>query len=54
MNSFLKTGITSALIFMCGSAVAAKIPLSPSNKVNNQIAETRIVCLLYTSDAADE
>lgn len=43
MNSFLKTGITSALIFMCGSAVAAKSPLSPSNKVNNQIAETRIV-----------
>jgi secreted trypsin-like serine protease len=43
MNSFLKTGITSALIFICGSAVAAKSPLSPSNKVNNQIAETRIV-----------
>ena len=43
MNSFLKTGITSALIFMCGSAVAAKIPLAPSNKVNNQLAATRIV-----------
>ncbi|MFQ3192880.1 MAG: secreted trypsin-like serine protease, partial [Paraglaciecola sp.] len=43
MNSFFKTGITSALIFMCGFAVAAKSPLIPSNKANNQLAETRIV-----------
>jgi secreted trypsin-like serine protease len=43
MNSFLKTGIATALILICGFAVAAKNPLSPSNKVNNQIAETRIV-----------
>lgn len=43
MNSFFKTGITSALIFMCGSAVAEKSPLIPSNKANNQLAETRIV-----------
>jgi secreted trypsin-like serine protease len=43
MNNFLKTGITSALFFICGFAVAAKSPISPSNKANNQIAEPRIV-----------
>jgi secreted trypsin-like serine protease len=43
MNSFFKTGITSALIFMCGFAVAEKSPFIPSNKANNQLAETRIV-----------
>jgi secreted trypsin-like serine protease len=43
MNSFLKRGITSALIFTCVCAVAAKSPLAPSDKMNNQIAETRIV-----------
>jgi secreted trypsin-like serine protease len=43
MNSFLKTGITSSLILMCGFGVAAKGPLAPSNKANTQIAETRIV-----------
>ncbi len=43
MNSFLKRGITSALILTCVCAVAAKSPLAPSDKVNNQIAETRIV-----------
>jgi secreted trypsin-like serine protease len=40
---FSKTAITSALFFMCGSAVAAKSPLLPANKVNNQIVESRIV-----------
>ena len=40
---FLKTAITSALFFMCGSAVAAKSPLLPANKVNTQIVESRIV-----------
>jgi secreted trypsin-like serine protease len=43
MNSFLKTGFTSALFFICGFAVAAKSPLTPYNKANSQIAETRIV-----------
>ena len=43
MNSFLKTGITSALFFICGFALAAKSPLTPYNKASNQIAETRIV-----------
>ncbi|WP_226991222.1 trypsin-like serine protease [Paraglaciecola psychrophila] len=43
MNSFLKTGITSALFFICGFAVAAKSPLIPYSKTNSQIAETRIV-----------
>ncbi|MDB4326923.1 trypsin-like serine protease [bacterium] len=43
MNNFFKTGITSALIFMCGLADAAESPLAHLNKANNQIAETRIV-----------
>ena len=43
MSQFLKTGITTALFFMCGVAVAAKSPLIPSNKANSQVAETRIV-----------
>ena len=43
LNNFFKTGITSALIFMCGLADAAESSLAHLNKANNQIAETRIV-----------
>ena len=43
LNDFFKTGITSALIFMCGLADAAESSLAHLNKANNQIAETRIV-----------
>jgi len=43
LSSFLKTGITTALIFMCSLAVAANSPLVPSKKLNNLLAETRIV-----------
>ena len=43
LNSFLKTGITFALVFMCGFADAAKSPFAHLNKTNNQLAETRIV-----------
>jgi secreted trypsin-like serine protease len=39
----LKAGLTSALFFVAGSAIAAKGPLTPSHKTNNQVAETRIV-----------
>jgi len=43
LSNFLKTGITTALIFMCSLAVAANSPLVLSNKVNNLLTETRIV-----------
>lgn len=43
VKTFLRTGITSVLLFITGSAIAAKNPLTPSNQGNNQIAETRIV-----------
>jgi secreted trypsin-like serine protease len=42
-NKFLKTGLTSALFFVVGSATAEESQLTPTNKTNNQIAETRIV-----------
>ena len=43
LKFFFKTGITSALIFMCDLADATESPLAHLNKANNQIAETRIV-----------
>jgi len=43
INKLLKTGLTSVLFFVAGSAIAAKGQLTPANKANNQIAETRIV-----------
>ena len=43
INSFLKTGIASALLFVCASSAATQSPLIASNKVSTQFAETRIV-----------
>jgi secreted trypsin-like serine protease len=43
MKKILRTGLTSLLFFVAGSAIAAKSQLTPTNKANNPIAETRIV-----------
>jgi secreted trypsin-like serine protease len=43
MKTFLTTGLTTVLFFVAGSVLAAKGQLTPSDKANNQIAETRIV-----------
>jgi secreted trypsin-like serine protease len=43
LKKFVTTWLTSALLFIAGSVMAAKDPLTYSNKANNQIAETRIV-----------
>jgi secreted trypsin-like serine protease len=43
LNKFLKTGIASTLLFICGSTVAANNPLTLAKKAIGPIAETRIV-----------
>jgi secreted trypsin-like serine protease len=43
MNKLLKAGLTSVLFFVAVSALAEKSQLTPSNKANNTIADTRIV-----------
>jgi len=42
-KTFLRAGLTTALLFTVGSAIAVKGPLTPLNQGNNHIAETRIV-----------
>lgn len=44
INTFIKTGLTSALLIFSSHALAAKTPLSPSDKANNQhLPSTKIV-----------
>lgn len=43
INIILKAGITIPMVFLCVCTVAAKSPLTPSNKANSQVVETRIV-----------
>jgi secreted trypsin-like serine protease len=43
MNKLFKAGLTSVLFFVAVSALAEKSQLTPSNKANNTIADTRIV-----------
>jgi secreted trypsin-like serine protease len=43
MNKLLVAGIPATLLFLSSQVVAGKTQLVPINKVNNQIAETRIV-----------
>jgi secreted trypsin-like serine protease len=43
INSLLKTGITSTLFLLCGSAIAANSPSKPTDNANNPLIEPRIV-----------